>query len=439
MSVTDTTLPPALTARRVRGGIQALVWLGLVLFALVLPWLFYNAATGRHSGFVLTMLSQAGMMILFALSYNMLMGQAGLLSFGHAVFFGLGAYCTIHFLRLAEKGFLPVPMEFMPLLAGLAGLVFGVVFGAMVSKQRATAFAMITMGIGELVTTAALMFHSFFGGEGGVNADRMIGNSLFGQDYAAPVQVYYLVVAWTVIGALGMLFLTRTPLGAMANACRDNYERAQFMGYDPRRVRFFQFALAGMFAGIGGGLSAITYEIVTFDAVAGGLSANAVLMAYIGGSGTFYGPILGAVLITLMQSGVSLMSNSWLIYVGVMFIGIVAFAPGGLAGMIEAHGPIARVGRLPRLIVPYVRILFPALAVIIGFIGLVELTSFLTIGAAQGKTLELFGNKIAIKAAMPWLVSLGCLVLGGVWLRFEGRAFARIWDSLTTDLKERSP
>jgi branched-chain amino acid transport system permease protein len=130
-----------------------------------------------------------------------------------------------------------------------------------------------------------------------------------------------------------MRLLTITPLGRMANACRDNFERAQFMGYDPRTVRFLQFSLAGFFAGIGGGLYAITYEIVTFDAVASPLSANALLMAYIGGAMVFAGPVLGAVLITLLQSGVSLMSNSWLIYVGVLFIAMVTFAPtAGVAG-----------------------------------------------------------------------------------------------------------
>ncbi len=132
----------------------------------------------------------------------------------------------------------------------------------------------------------------------------------------------------------------------MANASRDNFERVQFMGYDPRIVRFLQFALSGFFAGIGGGLYAITYEIVTFDALAAPLSANALLMAYIGGTGAFGGPILGAVLITLLQSGVSLMSNSWLVYVGVLFISMVIFAPNGIMGLVQAHGPIVRAGRL---------------------------------------------------------------------------------------------
>lgn len=414
------------------------IWFILVIAAAILPWLFYDWNTGRHSGFLLTMLSQMGMMIIFSLSYNMLMGQAGLLSFGHAVFFGLGGYSTIHFLNAAEAGSLPIPLELMPVMAGLAGLVFGIVFGYMAAKQRATAFAMITMGIGELIATAAIMFHNFFGGEGGISANRMIERSLFGVEYASSIEVFYLILAWTLLAALGMLFLTKTPLGAMANAARDNFERAQFMGYDPRRIRFLQFALSGMFAGIGGGLYAITYEIVTFDAVAAPLSANAVLMTYIGGATIFYGPILGATLITLLQSGLSLLSNAWLIYVGVLFISMVTFAPAGLAGMIQAHAPVSRAGRMGRLVVPYARLSIPALATLLGFVGLVELASFLTIGEAQGKTLVLFGNKIDVHATTPWIVATGLLALGGAWLRLEVRNFALVWDEVTADLKQRS-
>jgi branched-chain amino acid transport system permease protein len=307
----------------------------------------------------------------------------------------------------------------------------------MATKQRATAFAMITLGIGELMVTAALMFHHFFGGEGGVNANRMIDHSLVGLKYASGIQVYYLILAWTLIAALVMFYLTLTPLGRMANASRDNFERVQFMGYDPRMVRFLQFALSGFFAGIGGGLYAITYEIVTFDALAAPLSANALLMAYIGGSGAFGGPILGAVLITLLQSGVSLMSNSWLVYVGVLFISMVIFAPAGIMGLVAAHGPIVRAGQFGRLVVPYVRVLLPGILMVLGFVGLVELASFLTIGAAQGKTLILFGNKIDIYAAQPWVFATLCLFVGIVWLRREARAFRLIWEGLMVELQPK--
>jgi branched-chain amino acid transport system permease protein len=368
--------------------------LGLVVVAAALPWCFYDWVHHRHAGFLISMLSQMGMMVILALSYNMLLGQAGLFSLCHATFFGFGGYAMIHFLDAATAGDLPLPMEIMPLLAGFAGLALALLFGAMATKQRATAFAMITLGIGELMATSALMFHHFFGGEGGVTTNRMIDNSLFGLTYASSLQVYYLILAWTVVATALMYFLTLTPLGRMANATRDNFERAQFIGYDPRMVRFLQFALSGFFAGIGGGLYAITYEIVTFDALAAPLSANALLMAYIGGATVFGGPILGAVLITLLQSGVSLLSNSWLVYVGVLFIAMVIFAPAGLAGIIKAHGPIRRAGRLRGLAVPYLRLIIPSLGVVLGFVGMVELLSFLTIGAAQGKKLVLFAHPV---------------------------------------------
>jgi branched-chain amino acid transport system permease protein len=414
---------------------QIWVWIVVLAAAIAAPWLFFNYHTGRQSGFVLSMLSQMGMMSILALSYNMLLGQAGLFSLCHATFFGIGGYATVHFLNMAGAGSLPLPLELIPLLSGLCGLGLAIVFGYMATKQRATAFAMITLGIGELMTTAALSFHHFFGGEGGVNTNRMIDHSLFGLKYGSSIQVYYLIVAWTLIAALAMFFLTQTPLGRMANATRDNFERAQFMGYDPRVVRFLQFALSGFFAGIGGGLYAITYEIVTFDALAAPLSANALLMAYIGGTGVFGGPVVGAVLITLLQSGVSLLSNSWLVYVGVLFIGMVTFAPQGIMGLVMAHRPIVRAGQLGRLAVPYARVIVPAVLTVLGFVGLVELTSFLTIGAAQGKTLVLFGSKIDVHAMLPWAAAAVCLVAGLAWLRLEARSFRRVWEKLMAELK----
>lgn len=174
---------------------------------------------------------------------------------------------------------------------------------------------------------------------------------------------------------------------------------------------------------------------MTFDALAAPLSANALLMAYIGGTTVFAGPVLGAVLITLLQSGVSLLSNSWLVYVGVLFIAMVIFAPSGLSGLILAHRPLLRGGRLPRLTIPYLRLLPGGIAMLFGFVALVELLSFLTIGAAQGKKLVLFGNAIDVHSPVPWAVAIVCLVAGGGWLRYEAAGFHRVWESLTADLK----
>jgi branched-chain amino acid transport system permease protein len=412
-------------------------WLVAIAVMLIVPWFFYDWNRGRHSGFVLTMMSEIGLMSIFALSFNMQMGQAGLLSFGHAILFGLGGYCTAHALNAIKAGSFWLPQELIPLVGGFGGLAFGAAFGWVATKQRATAFAMITMGLGELVAASALMFMGFFGGEGGISTDRVIGTSIFGVAYSSPWQVYCLVVAWAVIATALMRLQTQTPLGRMANATRDNFERAQFVGYDPARVRFFQFMLSGFFAGIGGGLYCMVYEIITFDTVAAAKSATALLAAYIGGAGGFFGPILGTIVVILLQSGVSLLSNAWLLYVGVLFVVMVMFAPGGIIGIIAHHIPIVRIGRLRELIVPYVRILLPGTLLVFGFVLLVELTSFTTIGAAQGKQFKIGAYPVDPHTLFPWALGAAALLGGAAWLRFESRGFRRKWDALIEDAKAK--
>ncbi|MBY0320525.1 MAG: branched-chain amino acid ABC transporter permease [Reyranella sp.] len=413
------------------------LWLLAFAVLLALPFLFYDWTKGRHSGFALTLLSEIGVMAIFALSFNMLMGQAGLLSFGHAILFGLGAYCAAHVVNLIKSGTIWLPTEFVPLAGGLGGLVFGFIFGWLATRQRATAFAMITMGLGELVTAAALMFMAFFGGEGGISIDRVTNTSLFGVSYSTSWQVYCLVLAWAFVATLLMRLQTQTPLGRIANAARDNFERAQFVGYDPRVVRLLQFTLSGFFAGIGGGLYVLIYEIVTFDTVSAAKSANALLAVYIGGAGGFFGPILGTIVVVLLQSGVSLLSNAWLLYVGMLFIVMVMYAPGGLIGLVFMHVPIWRIGRLRELAWPYVRVLLPSLLALLGFVLLVELTSFTTIGAAQGKKFAIGRQVIDTTAPLPWVIALAALAVGGLWLRREGRSFRRRWDALIEDAKQK--
>ncbi|NDG40507.1 MAG: branched-chain amino acid ABC transporter permease [Betaproteobacteria bacterium] len=425
-------MSPSLMLKRYR------VWLLLFLIAAALPWLAFNWSTGRHSGFVLTMLSEIGLITIFALSFNMQMGQAGLLSFGHAVLFGMGGYCTAHALNAIKAGSFWLPTELVPLIGGLGGLGFAVVFGYVATQQRATAFAMITMGIGELVAAAALMFMTFFGGEGGVTTNRMTDTSLLGASYSAPWQVYYLILVWALVCVILMRLQTQTPLGRMANATRDNFERAQFVGYDPRMVRFYQFIVSGFFAGIAGGLYAMLYEIVTFDTVSAVKSSTALLATYIGGVGGFYGPILGSIVVILLQSGVSLLSNAWMLYVGVLFIVMVMYAPMGLSGMIAAHGPIARAGRLRDLLLPYIRVLVPGAMVVLGFVMIAELVSFTTIGASQNKKFQVGSLLIDTASPVPWAIGAFALLLGGWWLRHESRGFQRVWDSTMEDIKRQA-
>ena len=110
------------------------------------------------------------------------------------------------------------------------------------------------------------------------------------------------------------------------------------------------------------------------------------------------------------------------------------FAPNGIMGLVLAHRPVARAGLMGQLALPYLRVILPGLLMVLGFVGLVELTSFLTIGAAQGRTLVLFGNRIDVHALLPWLISAVLLFGGGFWFRVEARAFHRVWERLMAEV-----
>src|SRR3982751_4992397 len=149
------------------------IWSLFAVVLIVAPLIF-------KTSLALTMLSQMGYLIIICLSYNILLGQGGMLSFGHAVYTGLGSFIAIHAMNLAGKGGWPIPLVLIPLVGGLAGMFFAVIFGFVTTKKSGTTFAMITLGIGELVASMALMFPGFFGGEGGVTTDRVYGTPFLG-------------------------------------------------------------------------------------------------------------------------------------------------------------------------------------------------------------------------------------------------------------------
>ncbi len=373
------------------------------LLLALLPLLF-------GQGFALTLLSQMGIMAIFALSYNMLLGQTGLLSFGHAVYAGLGAYAAIHALNaMADGGFL-WPVTLLPLLGGLAGACFGVLFGWVATRRGGMVFAMITLGLGEMIAASALMLPGFFGGEGGITANRVVGAPFAGITYGPAIEVYALIAAWTLVCAAAMYALTRTPLGRIANAVRDNAERAAFVGYDPRRVRFLMFVGAAFFAGISGGLAAIHFEIVNAESVGIARSGAVLLATFIGGTGHFLGPVLGAIVYTFFVLAVSGWTQAWLLYLGLFFVAMVLYAPGGLAGIVGANLRAWRAGRARLLRGPYAWAAAAALPAAAGIVLLVELAYQAKLDA--GAPLR-FGP-LALNAAAPgaWLAA-GALALAG--------------------------
>src|SRR6202790_4220919 len=283
------------------------IWIATALVLVVLPNIF-------SSGGSLTTFSLIGISIIFSLSYNILLGQTGMLSFGHAVYYGLGGFLAIHGMNLIAGLKLPVPLPLVPLIGGLAGLFFAAILGWVSTRRSGTAFAMISLGVAELVASSALILRTFFGGEAGVSANRTKLLRLFDLSFGPQIQIYYLVAACTLIAVIAMYALTRTPLGRMCNAVRDNPERVQFVGYDPHVVRYLAFCFAGFFAGIAGALAAINFEIAN-SAYLGAVQSGTVLFStYIGGIGFFLGPIFGALFVTFLSLGLSDLTQVWQLY-----------------------------------------------------------------------------------------------------------------------------
>jgi len=403
---------------------RLLVWGGYAAVLLAAPLLF-------RSGFALSLLCQMGIVVIFALSYNMQLGQTGLLSFGHAVYYGLGALFTIHALNLVQAGW-KIPVTLLPLVGGLAGLVFGVILGYVTTRRAGTTFAMISLGVGEMVAACSLMFPAFFGGEAGVSGNRQSGGPMLGVSYGPQIQVYYLIAAWLIICTAGIFALTRTPLGRMANAVRDNPERAQFVGYDPRRVRFFMVTLSGFFAGVAGGLAAINYEIVTAETLSASTSGLVLLATYLGGIGFFAGPIAGAIVVTLIQMGLSSLTHAWPFYFGALFVATVLFVPGGLASLAVLHVRLWHAKLLARALGVYARMAVPALAVLGIVVFMVELAYK---GAEDPPIpLTLMGVDIDSGSAGNWIASLVVLVAAMAAVRWAWRRVAPRWGEIEAAL-----
>jgi branched-chain amino acid transport system permease protein len=404
------------------------VWVVTALVMLAAPWVF-------PSGFAITLLTQMGTLIIFALSYNMLLGQAGMLSFGHAVYSGLGAYFAVHALNMLAKSWgwvTPVPL--LPLVGGLAGMAFGVVFGYVTTKRAGTTFAMISLGIGEMVYACVLMFPGFFGGESGISTNRTVGQPLFGLTFGPAIQVYYLTAAWCFACMIAMYALAQTPLGRMANAVRDNPERAEFVGYDTQRVRFLQLVLSSFFAGIAGGLSCIIFEIVSAENVSALRSGGVLLATFIGGIPFFFGPVLGAILFILFVGALSGYTKAWLLYLGLFFCLMVLYAPGGLASLLLMQVGLIKSGRFGRMAVPYAMAAAAALVALAGVIGLVESVYRLS-DVTSDPQMELFGLSVNAHDPAVYIGSALLLAAGLIAMRFASRRVSARWDLVQSELK----
>jgi len=401
---------------------QHRLWLVAALILVALPYV-----PGLTGNFGRSLLSQMGIAAVFALSYNLLLGQTGLLSFGHAVYFGLGGYAAIHLMR-AISGGLPIPMPLVPLAGAATGLFFGLLFGSVTVRRAGVIFALISLGVGELVYALLRMLPAISGGEEGITANRTVGLHVFGLTLGPQLQIYYLIAFWAFVSAALMYAFLRTPVGRMCNAVRDNAERAEFIGYDPVRVRIVVLAVAAMFAGLAGGLHALNYEIVASEAAGTGRSGAVLLMAYIGGVANFLGAILGAVTITWLQVNLSDYTTAWQLYLGLFFVIFVLFAPRGLAGLIVMHREVAHTRAFFGLLRAYAIALLPAIVMAIGAIVLIEINYRSATQPEAGPKMTLFWIDIDTSTPWPWLAAIALLAIGYWLFRRSLPAVSSAWE-----------
>ncbi|UCU93153.1 branched-chain amino acid ABC transporter permease [Hydrogenophaga taeniospiralis] len=406
-------------------------WIVWSLFALVLVF----APLVFGSNLSVTMLSQMGIAIIACLSYNILLGQGGMLSFGHAVYTGLGSYMAMHALNAATDGQIPIPVSLVPLVGGVAGLFFAVLFGYVTTKKAGTPFAMITLGMAELVFAMSLMFSEFFGGEAGVSGNRVVGDPFMGISFGPPIQVYYLIAVYTFV-CVGLMFaFTRTPLGRILNAVRDNPERVEFIGYNTQKVRYLAFMIAGFFAGVAGGLGALNFEIVTAEVVGAARSGGYLLFTFLGGATFFFGPIIGGILMVLAFVLLSELTKAWLLYLGLVFLFMVMYAPGGIASLIMMNLRVASFGKLREVWVAYLALGVTALVVLLGGGAMVEMIYHLQLDAAMGDSVKYLGMELHSKTAGSWFGAAFVTLTGLGIFELTRRQFMAQWAAIQTDIE----
>ena len=363
----------------------------------------------------------------------MLLGQGGMLSFGHAVYTGFASFVAVHaMLGVADSSF-PIPMGAVPIVGGLAGAGLAVLLGYVTTKKAGTPFAMITLGLGELVAAMVLMIPEFFGGEGGISANRTAGKAMLGISYGPQVQVYYLIAVYAFVCTAAMYAFTRTPLGRMLNAVRDNPERVEFIGYNTQRVRYFSFIIAGFFAGVAGGMYALNFEIATAEVVGTGRSGAYLLFTFLGGATFFFGPIIGAVLMVIGFALFSEITKAWQLYLGFIFLFMVMYAPGGIASLIMMNLRVAMHRKLHRLWGWYAALALTGAVLFAGFAAMIEMVYRLQLGS--GEPLRYLGMTLDVHSAASWLGALAVTLLGFGAFELVRRRFARTWGAIQAEIE----
>lgn len=296
--------------------VQVLLWIGLVGFVLTAPFYLYPV-------FVMQLLCFA----LFACAFNLLIGFTGLLSFGHAAFFGGAAYVAGHVIKVWG-----LPPLAGILVGGLSAAVLGYVIGALAIRRQGIYFAMITLALAQIVYFFALQF-PFTGGENGLQG--IPRGNLFGLvDLNQPLAMYYFVAAVFMIGFLVIYRTIHSPFGQVLQAIRENEPRALSLGYNVDRFKLMAFVLSATLAGVAGATKAVVFQFASLTDAHWQTSGEVTLMTLLGGMGTIFGPVVGAITVVALQHELSGIGSWVQVVIGAIFIVCVLVFRRGIVGEI---------------------------------------------------------------------------------------------------------
>ncbi len=276
----------------------------------------------------LNMLTEMFIFSLYAVSYNLLLGYAGLLSFGHAMFFGLGAFMTaIALIHLHDLSL------WNTILIGLGATVAaGFIVGSLLLRHKGAYFALLTLAFNSLFYAVATKWHSVTGGDDGLSITRPdVGLGFASISISSVTSFYYLTLI--VVGAAIVFcwYFTHTAMGKTVLLMRENEERMKFLGYNTNISRLILFTFTGAVAGLAGTFYTLHFQFVSISAVSVDMTTAVLLMAFVGGTKTFWGPILGAFVYIILQNYLSNITDRWPLFMGLIFVFMVLFIPGGLS------------------------------------------------------------------------------------------------------------
>jgi branched-chain amino acid transport system permease protein len=266
---------------------------------------------------------------LFALGFNLVYGYLGLLSFGHAALFGTGAYfCGIAIVHLGLPWYAAIA------LGVVGGLLIAAVIGVLAIRTRGIYFAMVTMALSQCVYYLFYEAVDWTGGENGLRGINIHGINLFGLklDFINPLTRYYVIAAFVIAAFFVLSRILASPFGAVIEAVRENEARARASGYDVTTTRLITFVLSGGFCGLAGALQALHLSIVPIEILHYDTSGIVVMIALLGGMGTFFGPMIGAAAFLMLENLVSTWTVHWQLIVGAVFMICVLFFPAGIWG-----------------------------------------------------------------------------------------------------------